>query len=501
MNRIGSIQLVHLALALAILFTGGSAGAQGRSATAVMNFASVDASGNATPGCGGDGDALTTTLNNALGTAGFDDEGVALPNRRAIYRYCDFLTATAANGWTGAEVATPDEVLGMATFLAPDEAFAAMDNANASFDLQTANVSRRLSLIRLSRRLDRDAAEELAQAANARPRGVGVASAANPNERGAVTLSQADRGERVLLALQNGINAGDEIGGEGIAFFLNGRIHVIEGDSNPSEQASDGFGGGFTLGGDMAINEKFYAGVALGYTRIDTNYDRSASDSSLDAVTISFYGAYYPPIDELFVDGSISVSYLGIDTSNQIIAFDGGPQIDTLDGDTDGVNFGFDVGVGYSVTIPRVEALTIEPFLRLSLLYTEIEGFEQSGGDGTLDLVFNTQRTTSVTSSLGFRSDYAVSTRYGVLTPYFRIAYVHEFNDENDDLKVSLAAVPGSGSFKLRPEATDSHYANIGLGLAATLGQGFSEFLDYDAVVAHDNVTIHQLTAGIRLEF
>ena len=500
MNRIGSIQLVHLGLALAILFTGGSAGAQGRSAAAIVNFASVDASGNATPGCGGDGDALTTTLNNVLGTPGFDDEGVALPGRRAIYRYCDFLTATAANGWTGSEVATADEVVGMATFLAPDEAFAAMDNADASFDLQTANVSRRLSLIRLSRRLDRDATQQLARAANARPRGVGVTSSANPNERGAVTLSQTDRGERVLLALQNGINAGDEIGGEGIAFFLNGRIHIIEGDANPSEQASDGFGGGFTLGGDMAISDELYAGVALGYTRIDTNYNRSASDSSLDAVTISFYGAWFP-IDNLFVDGSISTSWLGIDVSNQVLVFDGGPQIGSLDGDTDGVNFGFDVGAGYNLTIPRLEGLTFEPFLRLSLLYTEIDGFEQTGGDSTLDLEFNTQRTTSVTSSLGFRSEYVISTRYGVLTPYFRAAYVREFNKENDTLQVSLAAVPGSGSFKLRPEATDSNYANFGLGIAATLGQGFSEFLDYDVVAAHENVTIHQLTAGIRLEF
>ena len=47
--------------------------------------------------------------------------------------------------------------------LAPDEIFATMDNANASFDLQTANVARRLSIVRLSRRIDRKTANALAQ--------------------------------------------------------------------------------------------------------------------------------------------------------------------------------------------------------------------------------------------------------------------------------------------------------------------------------------------------
>ncbi len=516
--------------ALLGLFTS-DAFAQSRTAAEVERFQGVDGSGNANPGCGGTGGSgsgnnLTNSLNTALGTPGFDDEGVGVASRRTAYRLCDIQTGTSANGWTGEASTTPGQTTVQGIAYAPEEVFATMDNASASFNLQTANVARRLSLVRLARQNDRRAAERLARSSH--PTGPTPASAAafqtardrsdtttSLTDRGPVAVATTDRSERLLLALQNGINAGDEIGGDGIGFFLNGRINIVKGEGNPSERASDGFGGGFTLGADKSLSDEFFAGVALGYTHIETNYNNSASESSLDAVALSLYGAHFPT-DEIVIDGSISIAYLGLDTSNEILISDGGPSVPSLDGDADGVNFGFDVGVGYSETgtdlarlvgldelaeREELTALTFEPFIRLSLLHTYIEDFDQTGGDGSLRLEIDEQNNTSLIATLGFRTDYALSTRFGVLTPYFRAAYIREFLDQNDDLKVTSATAPGAPSFRLRPEATDSNYANIGLGLSAILGQGLSQFVDYDVVAAHENVTIHQITAGMRLEF
>jgi len=477
------------------------------------------------PGCGGagGGNALTNSLNTALGTPGFDDEGVSVQSRRTAYRICDIQTATGANGWTGDASVTPAQTAVQAIAYAPEEVFATMDDAMASFRVQTANVARRLSLFQLARRNDREGAERIARSsrpvdpssltsATQRPRTDATTSL---TDRGPASIEATDRSERLFLALQNGINAGDEIGGDGLAFFLNGRINIVNGDGNPSERASDGFGGGFTVDADKTVGEDFFAGVAMGYTHIETNYNNSASESSLDAVAFSLYGAHFPT-DDLVLDGSISIAYLGLDTSNEIVISDGGPSVPTLDGSADGVNFGFNVGAGYTQTgnelarlvgldelaeNEELAALTFEPFIRLSLLHTFIEDFNQTGGDGSLRLKIDEQQNTSLTTSLGFRTNYAVSTRVGVLTPYFRIAYIHEFLDQNDDLKVTSATAPGAPSFKLKPEATDSHYADVGLGVSAMLGQGFSEFIDYDVIAGHDNVTIHQITAGMRLEF
>ena len=517
MNRISSTGLASIAMTLILGLTTHSAFAQSRTAAAVEAFQGVTAGGASNPGCGGagGGDALIASLNIALGQSLNEDNGsTPVESRRTAYRLCDIQTSTTANGWTGDSSATARQETIQGVAFAPEEVFATMDNANASFEMQTANVARRLSLVRLARRIDRDAAEELAKSAHPTI-GQDPDTATGFANRGPVSTTKADRSERLLLALQEGINAGDEIGGDGLGFFLNGRIHIVTGEGNEAERASDGFGGGFTLGADKAIGDEFFAGVAMGYTHIDTNYNNSASDSSLDAVVFSLYGAHFPT-DEIFIDGSISLAYLGLETSNEIIISDGGPSVPSLDGDADGVNFGFDVGVGYSqdgadlarlmgldqlAQMEELSALTFEPFVRLSLLHTYIEDFEQTGGDGSLKLEIDEQENTSVTAMLGFRTDYTVSTRVGVLTPYLRVAYVHEFVDQNDDLQITSVNAPGAPSFKLKPEATDSHYANIGLGISATLGQGFSEFIDYDVVAGHDNVTIHQLTAGMRLEF
>jgi uncharacterized protein YhjY with autotransporter beta-barrel domain len=505
MNRIRSVLASAIALATLLLVLPLAAGAQSRSAATVAAFTAVDGGGNGGPGCGGagaSGNNLTNAINTTFGTPGFDDEGVAVASRRQLYRLCDSRTGTGANGWTGDAAAIPTEQQNAtSTEYAPEEIFTSMDDSKAIAELQVANVARRLTLIRVARRSDRAANEALARRDPTRP-----AAFQNTDEpsagRGPVGRGSHERGEQVLLALQEGINAGDDLFGiEGLSAFVNGRINVVDGDGNEAERSSEGFGGGFTIGVDKFLGDDLFLGGAFGYTRIDTNYASSASEADLDAVSFSVYGAWYPT-DALYVDGSVSTSWLGLDSSNEVVVFDGGPPVGTLDGSTDGVNFGVDVGTGYGFQIEQVEGLVLEPYLRVSVLYTEIDGFEQRGGDSSLNLGIRTQKATSVTANLGGRVEYPVSTRLGVLTPYARVAYVHEFANENDDISATPTATGSGGpSFKLNAQATDSHYANVGLGVSATLGEGLSQFVDYDGIVLHDNVAIHQVTIGVRLEF
>ncbi|MFK7897952.1 MAG: autotransporter outer membrane beta-barrel domain-containing protein [Myxococcota bacterium] len=480
-------------LAATALLAPGLSSAQQSAGEVIAGLAAVDGGGNASVGCGGNGNALTTALNSALPGADFDDESVGVSSRRALFRYCDSLTGTGANGWTGdAGALTNEQALSQATALAPEEIFATMDNARAAAGVQTANVARRLSLVRLTRRGQREANEMLARRIQA---GEGATAL------GVGEFDQRDDDEKLqslLLGLQEGISAGDEAG-RGFSVFLNGRVNIVKGEESRNERGSEGIGGGFTIGADKPLGDDLFAGVAFGYTRMGTDYDGSASESDLDAVSITAYGGYFPN-DALYVDTSLSVSYLGVDTTNEIRISDGGANLSDLEGDTDGVNFGFDLGTGYAFQIEQVEGLSIEPYARLSVLYTEIDGFKLKGGDGSIDLAIQTQKTTSVTGTFGFRSEYPISTKHGILTPYFRAAYVHEFNDENDDIDAAFRIIPGS-AFKLRAQATDSHYGNFGLGVAATLSQGLAQYVDYDVIGGHDNVTVHQITAGLRLEF
>ena len=473
--------------------------AQQNTAQTIQSVVAVTAGGTGSAGCGGgNGANLSSILNAALPGPDFSDNGVGIEGRRLAYRFCDSLTGAGGGGWTGSNAVTQSQYDTQTISLAPEEVFAQMDNANSAFDLQTGNVSRRLSLVRLARRDARRRNTEIARRNTlSQPR--------SEDETGFARLSREDEGQQILLALQDGVNAGDGTEGSGLGFFINGRVNAIKGESNASERGSDGFGGGFTLGVDQALGDDFFGGIAMGYTHIDTRYDGSSSESELDAVTITGYGAFYPT-ENLYIDGSVAISYLGFESSNELLLLDGGPDAGTLDGEANGVNFGFDLGVGHAFDVAElidnksVEGLVFEPTARLNFLYTYIEDYDQDGADGSLDLSIDEQETISVTASLGFRTEYPISTRNGVLTPYVRAAYVHEFNNENDDIEIGLAAI-GGGSIRLKAEATDSHYANIGAGVAATLGQGLSQFIDYDVIAGHENVTIHQVTAGMRFEF
>lgn len=508
MNTKARPGLIWAGIGLAFLLGSSEAWSQEGSGAVIQAITNVTAGGAASPGCGGGGGATLTGVLNALTGQSVVNEGSApLPNRRAAFRFCDTQTTATGMGWSN-DSSDAAGIASQSVAVAPDEVWAGMDNAQASFDIQTANLSRRLSLVRLSKRIDRNAEEQIAR--SRRPTALGVGSD-DPlvdtgfNDRGFAAETQQDRGQRVMLALQEGINAGDGSMGDGLGFFINGRVNLVKGEESDAEGGSEGFGGGLTLGVDTALSEELFAGVAMGYTRISTNFDGNGSESVLNALTFSGYGALYPA-DNVYVDGSISTSYLRFDQTNDVFIADGGPDAADLEGETDGANFGLDIGTGYTIEIrdlvdsEAVGGLTVEPYARLNFLYTFIDAYDQEGGDGTLDLSIGDQETTSLTGTFGFRTEYPISTKHGVLTPYFRAAYVREFLDENDDLEVGLAVLQGA-SIKLKPQATDSNYGNFGVGVAATLGQGLSQFLDYDVVAGHDNVTIHQITAGMRFEF
>lgn len=489
------LRFVIPTLAAAFLAPAEDASAQEASGRVFEALANVDetAGNTGSVGCGGSsGINLSTALNTALDETGPNDEDRPIAQRRGLFRFCDVQTPNGANGWTFNDSLSSEKVSAQATAFSPEELFSSMDSANSAYALQTANVARRIGLLRLAGR-GRAEPGTVAFARRDPPRsggaslsGVGIA----PFE-----ASARDAVHALSLAVEDGIQSGDVEDGE-LGFFLNGRVIAIDGKQNAKERGSASVGGGFTLGLDRRVGESGYLGVAGGYTRVDTRYDHSGSQGNLDAATLSLYGALYPT-ERLYVAGTVAGTFLHYDSENEMIIYDAGPPVARLEGDTNGGSIGADASVGYDLPI---ESLTFSPYLRVSVLHTILDDFSQRGGDGSLDLKIDEQKTTSLTTDLGFRLGYTLSTKVAVLTPYVRAGYVHEFLDENDDIDGAFDALPGTG-FRLQATSTDSDYANFGGGLAATFGQGFSQFVDYDVIALHRNVTIHQVTMGIRLEF
>jgi outer membrane autotransporter protein len=145
-------------------------------------------------------------------------------------------------------------------------------------------------------------------------------------------------------------------------------------------------------------------------------------------------------------------------------------------------------------------AVLLRPFLRGDYLRTQFDAFTLGGGDGSLDLRLGSQDTTSITSNLGLDVGYAISTGIAVVTPHVRATWVHEYDEQGDTLRGNLVALPDA-RFRLRPTSVDRDYATVGGGIAATFAGGFSQFVDYEAMVGFSNVVTHQVTLGLRWAF
>jgi outer membrane autotransporter protein len=129
-----------------------------------------------------------------------------------------------------------------------------------------------------------------------------------------------------------------------------------------------------------------------------------------------------------------------------------------------------------------------------------VDDFDERGGDGSLAFSIDDQENTSVTSVVGLSGSLPVSTGFGVVSPYLRVEWVHEYMDQADNLKGFLIVIP-EAKFELKPRSVDRDYVNFGGGISTVLKDGISVFVDYDGLFFYKNLESHQVTLGGRLAF
>lgn len=449
--------------------------------------------GGTGPGGGDNGGAdLIAVLNQALDTPGFDDSAVPLEQRRDLFRFCDNLTANdglGTMGWDN-QNGSGGENFSQQEGLAPDQLFSQTDQSASLTRIQVNNVAMRVKQMRLARR----GLEDLGSYAFTRG---DDETQSLQDSFGLHETQNVNDGEIFAQALKRGFSAGDGLFGiEGLSAFVNGEYTHVDADSSSREVGSDSDGGGFTVGMDKQLGENAFAGLAFGYSRLDTDYDHNLGDADLDDYTFSAYGSVF--FDERFyADGIVTGSILRFDQTRKIPAALG-PGFKDLDSEPDGWNITTDMGLGGEFKLEQLGPVELNPYLRVAVAYTDIDGFSEDGS--SLALKVRSQDNTSVTSTLGMSTSLPLSTSFGVVAPYLRGEYVHEYNDQADNLRGNLAIVPQAG-FKIRPNSTDRDYGTAGAGVAATFGEGLSAFADYDVLLGFSNLVVHQVTAGGRIEF
>jgi outer membrane lipase/esterase len=326
------------------------------------------------------------------------------------------------------------------------------------------------------------------------------------NERSPKEMADyAGAGQNINFAGQRGGAAGDGQPG-GLGIFLNGSQGWGDQDPTLNEDAFEYDSNDLTVGMDYHFGQNLILGTALGYSKMESDFDSAQSivDGSVDAdgFTLSAFGNY--AIGNLYIDGIASYGMLDFDTVRKIKYPSNNPLIppvnEQADGSTDSSQYNLAAGIGYNGSY---QALSFEPYARVSYLNATIDGYTETNAN-VFNLKYQDQEIDSLISTLGLSTSYAISYQYGVLVPQLRAEWNHEFQNDSRNINSSYA---GSGPavanvFISTPtEDPDRDFFVVSAGLSAVFKNGLQAFVSYQTLLGYDNFTSNLVTAGGRLEF
>jgi outer membrane autotransporter protein len=282
--------------------------------------------------------------------------------------------------------------------------------------------------------------------------------------------------------------------------FINGNVNFGEKDGTDRETGFDFDTTGITLGLDYRFNSQFIAGGALGFSRYDSDYDEASGNLEMDAVSLSAYGTYFQD-GNIYVDGLIQLGSNSYDTKRRINAAGAPDQFG--EGDTDGMEYAFNISAGYEY---RHDAMILSPYARLSYTRAEIDAYTEKASNPTTTgfgsvLYIDDQEVDSTVLVLGGNASYTISTTNAVLIPQLRFEWEHEFEDDSRYINARFVYDPTSTVFTIETDEVDRDYFNFGIGLSAVFAQGRTGYLFYETRLGQNDVSLHMINAGIRIEF
>lgn len=244
-----------------------------------------------------------------------------------------------------------------------------------------------------------------------------------------------------------------------------------------------------TLGADHPVLPGIRAGVMMGYSYSEMNFDRHAGEGEIDALRMAVYGtARYKGFH---ADLAVGAGYDWYENTRNINFM--GTEADS---NHDGQEFLTYLGVGYDWTWGK---LTIGPVASLQYLHMREEGYRE-GGAGVLNLEVDENSADSLQQTLGLRALYDITLENVTLTPQVRAEWLHEYQSEAQSLSARLGA-PG-GAFAVTGQDPASDAILLDGGVEVDFGQGLSLRLFYEWYQAcnNDNAS-HTLSTALRYEF
>ena len=390
---------------------------------------------------------------------------------------CNALVEAASEGKSSTSTALLE--------ITPERATLANKTTRQGGDSQSRNISRRMAALRGG-----------ATGLSFQGLGMNIKGQSLPIDRLARQFLSGGQG--------GGASADSALLGSRLGIFVTGDISWGEKDDTELESGLDFKTYGITAGADYRITDRFILGGAVGYMSEKADLNDDGGDLDTSGYSFSIYGTYYSEKD-YFIDFSTTYGKNDFDQTRRLrYQLDGLANVDQeISADYNGDMYGFSIGSGYDF---NRGGWTFGPRVDLDYLKSEVDGFSEQasspdadGGGWATRIDGNDQEW--LTLQLGGRVSYAHSTTWGVLIPYGRLDWLHEFKDNSQIITGYFMDDPGGNPINIFTDDPDRDYLRLRLGLSAHLQDGVTGFIDYGTILANSQWSGNTISAGFRVEF
>ncbi len=301
-----------------------------------------------------------------------------------------------------------------------------------------------------------------------------------------------------------GASADNQLLASRLGVFVTGDVATGERDETDLESGLDFDTAGITIGADYRITNQFILGGAIGFSDTEAELENDAGDLDTQGVSLSLFGTYYSP-QNYFVDFSATVGANDFDQKRSIVyTLDGLADVSqNLKADYDGDTISLFVGSGYDF---NRGPWSFGPRADLEYIKSDVDGFTEEVSDPTADgggwatRVDGTDQRW-LTLNLGGKVSYTHSADWGVLIPYARLDWMHEFEDDSQIITAYFVEDPAGLGIDIQTDDPDRDYLRLRFGTSAQFQNGVVGFIDFGTILSHSEWTAHTISAGMRMEF
>ncbi|WP_432797323.1 autotransporter domain-containing protein [Poriferisphaera sp. WC338] len=282
------------------------------------------------------------------------------------------------------------------------------------------------------------------------------------------------------------MNKSDKIG-----FFVNGFGTFGDIDSAKNMPGYDFKTGGALFGGDYRIDENLLVGAFMGFSVTDVEIDSDGGSSDVTNFNGGVYASYFK--DGWYVNGQAGLGYNQYDNKRVIVV---GATTNTAESDPTGLQFSAAGTIGYDW---KVNDWTIGPYGQFEYATIRIDEYTEEGA-GVLNLQVEEATFDSFLGRVGARAALSIDMETFAWLPEARIAYQHQFMDQEESLTARFQGGAGSAfNFTTRDLGDGAFIFGLGTN-AVDRVNGRYFYANYDAELG-DEYSVHTISGGIRLTF